>query len=288
MIYPGMNPLRADRQDYSLLETFKNHPAFGAVVSDPSTLPANFSIYDGRDIPNQLLPDTRFTPALPPLAYGCTGEAGAFSASIQDNELYDPEDLFLNTPPVGDTSQGRDIRLMLGMLKTRGPRKEDGTFGPTRGDYYNCYGAGKIDDTDAARIGLWINQYEKRGVIVGTWWYPEFSNTGLTGSLPTPSFNTSDASLHCYLITGWRTNPDGTLELEAIPWLGREFGTSGRGWMPKAIYNALMRQPYTGAFTQAKTPATGPQSVGIKAQIDHIAYVLAQFVFQLYFGMIRT
>ena len=265
----GLSKIRPDRRDYHFIKTF------GAAAPDPTTLPTTFSNYDGRAIPNQNFPDDRFTPPLPPMPMGCTGETGTFDAGIQDGTLYDPQDLYLNTPP-GDAG-GRDIRKMLKVLIERGPRKADGTPGPHRTVYFNVYGSGKIDDFDAARIALWINQLEKRNVIVGTWWYGEFSFPNNEGVIELPSFNTRQAGLHCYLITGWKGD-----KLEAIPWLGGGYGFGGRIYVSREIYNALMAQPWTAAFTISKIGATEPSTLGLKAQIDHIAYVLAQFVRNLW------
>ena len=83
----------------------------------------------------------------------------------------------------------------------RGNLKPDGSFGPKRLAYFNCYGAGAIDDFDAARIGTYINQRERRGVFVGSWWY--FGST-FAAEPPAPSFDIREAALHCYLVTGWK------------------------------------------------------------------------------------
>lgn len=263
----GLSKIRPDHRDYSLLHSARN---FGALLPDPEGLPANFSIYTGQSIPNQEMLDTRFTPPLPQLFYGCTGETGAFEAGIQDGELYDPKDLYDNTRPYVETT-GRDMRDMLDTLRTRGPRKADGTFGPKRTAYFNVYGAGRIDDFDAARIALWINQLEKRGVAVGTYWYPEFVQKDRNGSLPIPSFNTTYATLHAHLITGWRTLPNGIVELEDLSWQGDNYGVA---WIPRVLYNALLAQPWTGAFTSTKTTSGTPIPIGYTAIIDHLVYFI--------------
>lgn len=263
MMKSGLTKIRPDSRDYSLLHTY-------GAVADPSSLPLSFSIYDGRQIPNQNLQDNRFSPALPPLPYGCTGETGAFESGIQDETLYNPQDLYINTPP-GDFG-GRDIREMLKVLTKRGPKQADGSMGPKRTAYFNCYGAGKIDDFDAARIAIWINQIEKRGVYIGTFWY--WGDTPAT-VLETPSFKMSEASLHCYLATGWAHNDQiGEDELEVIPWVGQDFGTQGRFYITRTIYNALMVQPWTGAFTITKTEGQAGVPIGYQAIIDHLVYFI--------------
>lgn len=254
----GLNKIAPHRKDKSFLHTYS------AVVPDPKSLPEKFSIYDGRPIPSQIENDTRFTPPIPPLFNGCTGETGSFESGIQDGELYSPQDLYLNTSP-GDAG-GRDIRAMLQVLCDRGPRKADGNFGLKRSAYFNVYGAGKIDDTDAAKIALWINQEEKRGVYVGTWWY---WGSAPSAVLDVPSFKRAEASLHCYLITGW----DGD-DLEVIPWLGMTVGFGGKFKMSRVIYNALMAQPWTGAFTITKGGGMAPITIGVQAYIDHLVYFI--------------
>lgn len=275
MLKSGANRVYPDRHDYSLLHTF------GATMADVQSLPDEFSIYDGRAIPDQNSNDARFSPALDPLPYGCTGETGAFESGLQDGTLYDPRDLYLNTPP-GVDGTGRDIRAMLGMLISRGPRKADGSFGPKRSAYFNCYGSGPIDDYSAAKIGLWLNQREKRGVYIGSFFYPEFilpaagSGAGTVhvmsdGIVPTPSFNTSEASLHCYLATGWKKIA-GIEYLECLTWQGEEVGFKGVEYFTPQIYNALMAQPWTGAFTITKLSGYTPVPIGVQADIDHFVY----------------
>jgi hypothetical protein len=261
MIKNGLNKIYPNRHDYSIVHTF------GTTI-DPQGLPYSFSIYDGRPIPNQNDFDGRFTPALRPLPMGCTGEATTFMAGLEDGALYPPDDFYFATPP-GTDGQGRDIRTALSTAKNRGFKLPDGTIGARKGDYYNCYGAGAIDDFDAARIGLWVNQNEKRAVTVGSWWYPEFNVPQAGGILPTPSFNTNTATLHNWLIVGWEGD-----YLQVIPWEGMAYAMVGIVKMSRTLYNALMAQPWTGAFTQAKTPATGPIPVGYQAIIDHLIYFI--------------
>lgn len=262
----GLAKIQPDRRDYSLL---KSAHMFGALVPDPEGLPESFSIYGGQAIPNQNVSDTRFVPALRPLPYGCTGETAAFESGIQDGVLYDPADIYANTRPYAETT-GRDMRDMLDTLRRRGPRGADGTFGPKRTAYFNCYGAGKIDDFDAARIALWINQSEKRGVYIGTFWY---WGTNPPTTLQTPSFDMNLGTLHCYIATGWITW-GGKPYLEVIPWVGEGPGEKGRFYMSREIYNALMAQPYTGAFTITKTSSGTPVPVGYSAVIDHLIYFI--------------
>ena len=262
----GVNKIQPHRKDYSLLHTF------GATLPEPKGFPDKFSIYDGREIPNQTSYDNRFRPSVRPLPYGCTGETQSFDASIQDKKLFHPDDLYDNTPPFTDGT-GRDLRLSLQTTKERGFLESDGTFGYRRKQYFNVYGAGAIDDFDAARIALWINQDEKRGVSVGSWWYQEFMNPNGFGLLSLPSFRMEEASLHNYLVTGWKTIND-QLCLEMIPWLGMNYGNNGLCYASRPLYNALLAQPYTAAFTNTKKDTGQPITIGIQAYIDHLVYMI--------------
>lgn len=274
MIKNGLEKIKPHITDYSLIPSIKAGAVYGATsVPNPKGFPESFSIYDGRIIPDQELSDNRFSPILPPLPYGCTGETGTFDAGLQDNDLYNPEDLYESTP--GKPGQGRDMRMALTTLIARGGLRQNGTFGPKRKNYFNCYAAGKIDDFDAARIALWINQNEKRGVWVGSWWYPEFATPHANGTLSDPSYNTNYASLHAHLITGWKTI-DGELYLEDISWQGMSYGNKGIVYFSRAQFNRLMAQPYTGAFTETKLGANLPIPVGYQAVIDHLVYFIRQ------------
>lgn len=269
MIQNGLQKLKPDSRDYSVLRTF------GAVAPKPEGLPESYSIYDGREVPDQNSIDRRFKPALPAMPFGCTGETGAFESGIQDGKLYNPQDLYERTP--GIKGQGRDMRELFKTMVARGLLDNKGNIGEKRRAYFNCYGTGKIDDFDAARIALWINQGEKRGVYVGSWWYPEF-NEPENDVLPLPSFNLKYGSLHCYLVSGWRTRR-GVVELEVIPWIGKGYGNKGRVYVKREIYNALMSQPWTGAFTITKWGADAPVPVGYRAILDHLVYFLRSISF---------
>lgn len=259
MISQGLQKIWPHRKDYSLLHTF------GATTDG---LPYAFSVYDGRKIPYQREFDWRFTPPVRPLPMGCTGEAGAFAKGLEDGKLHNPAHLYDATPP-GVDGLGRDIRAMLQTLINRG------VDGDKALAYFNCYGSGKIDDFDAARLGLYVNQAERRSVIVGTWWYPEFLSP-FYGKLPIPSFNTNTASLHCYLVVGWEGE-----NLLIIPWLGNDYALNGIAKMPRFLYNSLMAQPYTGAFTITDKPSSTPLPVGWQAIIDHVVAFLRQNIFHL-------
>ena len=263
MIESGLKKITPDPSDYSLVHTY------GAIADDAQGLPAQFSIYNGEVIPDQRKPDIRFTPALRPLPYGCTGESQSFIGGLQDNALYRPDDLYDNTKPFVD-GEGRDMRDSLQTTIDRGYKSADGTLGNKRKRYFNCYGSGKIDDFDAARIGVWINQAERRAVTVGLWWYPEFDKTD-DGTVPLPSFNTNKASLHNVIITGWRTT-NGVEEVEVISWQGMKYGKKGLCYIPRPIYNALMEQPWTASFTLTKLGPEVPVVLGAQVWIDHLVY----------------
>lgn len=268
MVKNGLGKIKPDARDYSIVKTF------GALPADAAGLPEFFSVYDGRPIPNQDAVDDRFYPPLPPLPYGCTGETGTFDAGLQDNDVYNPSDMYYNTPP-GTQNEGRDMRASLATLKIRGPVRQNGTFGPKRVEYFNCYGAGAIDDFDAIRIALWINQNEKRGVWAGWWWYPDFAVPFADGTLKTPSYDTRQASLHAHLITGWKTIR-GERYLESVSWQGMEYGQKGLVYFSREQVNKLLKQPWTGCFTQTKLGANAPVPVGMQAVVDHLVYFVRQ------------
>lgn len=266
MIESGLNKIKPDRRDLSVVHTY------GALY-DEKGLPKGFSMYDGRKIPDQRTFDWRFTPPVRPLPMGCTAETGSFETGIADKEIYRPDLLYDNTAPYRD-GEGRDIRVLLKTIIEKDTLvAADGTIGPRRKAYFNCYGSGKIDDFDAARLGLAINQHEPRGIYIGTHWYPEFGSTKKDGIMPLPSFNTNESSLHCWLGTGW----DSTYKadyLEGISWQGDEYGKKGLHYIERAHYNALMQQPWTGAFTITKLGGDTPVPIGVQALIDHVVYWL--------------
>lgn len=258
----GLHPILPDRKDYSLI------PTFGSLALQMDGLPTSFSIYDGRTIANQNLPDTRFLPAGRPLPMGCVAETLTLEAGIKNKTVYPPDDFYMAIPP-GIDGEGRDIRKGLQASIDRGFKRQDGTFDKELA-YFNCYGSGRIDDFDAARFALWINQDEKRGVEIGSWWYSEFNDAPL-GYLPLPSFNTRQASLHCWLGTGFESTYKDDY-LEGISHQGMEYGDKGKHYVSREMYNAMMAQPYTGAFTITNTRGLSPVPVGVQAEIDHLLY----------------
>lgn len=266
MIKQGLNKISPNRKDFSLLHSF------GALDFDTKGLPATFSIFDGRVIPNQNELDERFSPASRPLPEGCTAETTTFIAGLEDGATYLPDAFYFATPP-GTDNTGRDIRTALQTSIDIGFRSDRiNPPGNKRTAYFNCYGSGKIDDYDATKIGIWINQQEKRGVSVGSWWYWGIFAKG-DGILPSPSFDISQATLHNWLVTGWVTIAD-VEYLECIPWCGMDSGNNGIVYISRVIFNALMGQPYTGAFTLTKVSSVTPIPIGYQAIIDHLVYFI--------------
>lgn len=264
----GLLKIRPQRKDNSFLHSY------GATVFDTKGLPTSFSIYNGEPIPDQDALDTRFSPALPPLPFGCTGESTSFICGVEDNALYNPMFTYLNTPP-GTFGVGRDIRASLESSIDTGLQNSSGNVGGKRTALFNVYGSRAIDDFDAARIAIWINQNERRAVSVGSYWYPEFESVLSNNILPIPSFNVSQATLHNYIITGW-VDIGGTPYLECISWQGMKYGKEGIVYMSRSLYNALMEQPWTGAFTVTKTSGAGAIPIGYTAIIDHLVYMIRQ------------
>lgn len=258
----GLLRINPHRKDWSLLHTF------GALEA-PTGLPDNFSLYNGQIIPNQEQNDTRFPFLIPPLPEGCTGESGAFETGLQDGVIYNPQDLYLATPP-GDPYSGRDMRDMLNTLINRGVKDANGNLSPKRVAYFNCYGSGAIDDTDAVRIALFINQWEKRGVYIGSQWC--WGDAPPAAFLYAPTLSAGNP-LHCYIATGWMTF-GGDVYLEIIPWLGMASGEQGRFYVKREYYNQLMATPYSGAFTITKVLGVSPVPIGVQAYVDHLVYYI--------------
>lgn len=257
------------RKDYSFLHTY---------AGSTEGLPESFSIYDGRPIPDQRFYDRRFTPPLRPGPMACTGETQTFIAGLEDNALYDPIDLYDHTPP-GTDGIGRDVRQSLKTSIEYGFKRADGARGFNRAAYFHVYGTGKIDDFDAVKIALWMHQNARRGVSVVTWWYTEMY-PDQNGNIQLPTFRTQEATLHNYLITGWRTR-NGVEELECIPWLGMEVGKKGLVYIPRPIFNKLINQVYTGCFILINEDGTLPITLGWIALWDH----LVSFIRQLYLNI---
>lgn len=265
----GVRKVKPDRRDYSFLHTY---------AGSTEGLPDTFSIYDGRPIPDQRTYDRRFNPPLRPGPMACTGETQTFIAGLEDGALYDPMDFYDATPP-GVDGIGRDVRQSLKTAVERGFKRADGVRGFNRAAYFHVYGSGKIDDFDAMRIALWMHQNSKRGISLVTYFYQEMLPDQF-GNIQLPTFNTKEATLHNYLITGWRKR-NGVEELECIPWLGMESGDKGKMYIPRPIFNKLINQPYTGAFILINEDSTLPITLGWVALWNH----LVAFIRQLYLNL---
>lgn len=256
MKHSGLLKIKPDRRDHHIVKHLER--TYGAL--DPLSLPEKFSIYDGRSIPNQDEPDTRFDPPLPPLPFACTAETTTFLCGLEDGKLYNPEWLYRNTPPFDNG--GRDIRDALNTAAKLGLMDDKGNIGGQDWDSYgHVYASGKIDDYDAARFSCYLLS---RGVSIGTWWYGIFTLAS-NGLLSAPSFNTNEASLHNWLVTGW--DKEG---IELIPWIGGQWDVKGLGYLSRGVYNALLNQPYTGAFSFYKLGDQKPITLGVQAYIDHL------------------
>lgn len=257
MIQSGLRKIKPHTKDDHFL------PSFGAPTYDVADLPKTFSLYDNRPIPNQNREDTRFTPSLSPMPYGCTGETTTFICGLQDKKLYNPQYTYSITPPYDNG--GRDIRDSLKTTIDTGLKDDKGVVGGKRTRYGHVYASGKIDDFDAQRIALYLNQ---RAISVGTFWYPEFMNAE-GGYLPVPSFDMKQGSLHNYAIVGWTTL--GEEYLEVIPWIGQQWAWNGRGYISRAIFNKLINQPYTGSFVLYDlADGKAPTTLGFQAILDNI------------------
>lgn len=253
--------------DYSLVHSLVK--SFGAGAVDTNGLPQSFSIYDGREIPNQNRFDTRFLPPVPPLPMGCVAETLTFQKSLKTGKTYRPDELYKAIPP-GIDGLGRDVRDGMKTTIKRGYQLADGSYGDKDLAYFNCYGAGKIDDFDAARLGLYVNQAEKRGIIMVMWWQSEYQFPN-GKFLPLVKQSIWNGSLHCPLGTGFEsTYKDDYIEI--IPWNGMEYALDGRVYMAREEYNAAMAMPWTGAFTITDAQGMSIVPIGLQAIVDHTTY----------------
>ena len=240
MIQNGYKKLKKDLRDYDFLKS-KKLAGVGVQTSD---LPSNFSVDAGLWMPNQNAMG---------LPYGCTGMTQADLCSDEDGVIYDPADIYDNTPP-GGRDDGRDIRDSLKVVCTEGrPIKRylsDGVGNP-RPAYFTVRPSGKIDYFDAVRIAILINQQEKRSVSVGTPWYPEWG-VAPNGFLRAPSdYSWGHAgSGHNWKVCGWKTI-DGVPYLLGKTWQGEEWGDGGWCYVSREIFNKTMKQFGTAAFTVA-------------------------------------
>lgn len=267
MIQNGLTKAPTDHRDYDL------HKTFGSTSYDTKGLPNTFDVDAGLTMPDQNAEG---------LPMGCTGYSQADLCNNEDATIYDPADIYLNTPP-GGRILGREIRKSMAVLLSRGPRTVTGGQGPKRTAFFNVRATGFLDWYDAIRVAMWVTQDEKRAVSVALPWFPEFEgiitnpdgSTSLqsmeSGILPIPAkLSWSNASGHNAVISGWTDKNTkgelirgGEVFLRVKSWQGRTYGDQGWCYMSRALVNALLNMPYTEAMTVTKLPAGSVQRVDL-------------------------
>lgn len=227
-----------DHRDYDF------HKTFGTANFDVSQLPENFSVDAGLTMPDQMADG---------YPMGCAGYEGADLCANQDNVAYDGGELYRATPPFDEG--GRDLRAMLSILKTRGPKTPDGKLGEKRTAYFNIRRTDTLDWFDAIRVAIWVNREEKRAAGTGVPWFPEFEDKiGPDGILQAPTqYAWKKANGHAAVDSGWET-VNGAPYLLVKSWQGRGYGKKGWCLMSREICNSLLNMYFTEAFTVTKRP----------------------------------
>lgn len=228
MIHNGAQPTRIDHRDYDLVKSF-------GLTTVPD-FPAELNLDNGLWNPDQN------AMALP---FGCTGFTQADLCADEDGVIYDPKDVYVNTPPYDDG--GRDIRAALDTVRKRGVRKYLSLDAPgnKRTAYFNIRAKPPLDWFDCFRLSLLSTKDEKRSISIGTPYFPEFVGTA-DGILPMPrDFNVARASWHNFKICGFTTK-NGQVYLVGKPWTGQYT------YISRPLINQLMNISGTAAFTTSK------------------------------------
>lgn len=230
----GLKPLKHDHRDYDFFKTKK----FAGI---PPTLPENYSVDAGFWFPDQRKENILGTIHVPALPYGCTDYSQNDLCMDEDTQPYNPMDIE-NVTHANDRG-GADIRESL-----------DATVKIRNGNhpaYFRIRASGAIDSFDAARLAMLSTSSEKRGVTVGTPWYPESTTVGKDGIMYVSDFSLYRATWHNWDVKGWKTI-NGEPYLICKPWLGPDYGDHGVSYVSRAVFNSLLAIRGTGMFTLDK------------------------------------
>lgn len=254
----GLQKIRRDHRDFDF------HKSFGTVQT---SLPASFDVDANLWMPDQNAMG---------LPMGCTGFAQSDLCADEDGVIYDPQDLYLNTPPGG--LNGRDIRDSLKTLETRGVREyiTSNALGNKRTAYFNVQSAGAIDMFDAIRLAIFSTQNEHRAVSIGIPWFSEFKYVKSDGILPVPIFDTSHVNWHNAKVSGW-VSIGGVLYLKVKSWQGASYGDRGWCYMSRELCNVLFSFNGTGAFTVTKVKPTDIQVVDMNVVAKIVSFIRQLF-----------
>jgi hypothetical protein len=228
----GVKPTKHDFRDYDYLKTKK----LGGILP---AFPAEYNVDAGIWAPNQEEVNYYFMPPVPAMPYGCTNYSQNELCMDEDGILQNPMDLENLTH--ANANGGSDLRSSLAAtIKLRGKDHPA---------YFNIKAQGIIDWFDACRITMLSTANEKRGVSVGTPWYPDFNMD--KAILPIPDFSLNRASWHNWVVKGWKTI-DGQVYLIGKPWLGADYADKGFCYISRPLFNALMNIRGTAAYTLDK------------------------------------
>lgn len=258
----GLKPVKWDRRDLDLFKTKK----FGAVTAFPEAYSTEVGMWnpsqnDGCDL---------FTPAVPPLFYGCTSYTGSDILTDEDKQLFNPMDIENITH--ANANGGTDIRTALRAV-TR--------LHPNHPQYFTIVPdldkGGSLDWFDAIRVALIVGKTENRAVSVGTPWFSTFMNPA-NGVISMPySYNLKLIPWHNWAIKGWKTI-NGQAYLIGKPWIGASYGDKGFCYISRADFNLLMSISGCAAYTLDKLmPGEVPQRVD-----SSVKQLLLSFFWQLF------
>lgn len=257
MIKSGVKPVKKDIRDYDY------HRTFGA--AKVVQFADNFTVDAGLIMPDQNADGYPF---------GCTGYAQIDLCIDEDFILYDPIFTYTHTPP--NDKGGRDLRDSLKCLIDLGPQTKEGVPGQKRLAYFNVRPIGSLDWFDSVRLVLYSNKGENRAVSVGTPWFNEFETPLSNGILPIPIWDIAQASWHNWVICGWETI-GGAPYLVGKSWQGNSFGDRGFHKVSRRIFNAIMEERGTAAFTVSKIEPAEIETVKLTWFQSAISYIANLF-----------
>lgn len=195
------------------------------------------------------------------MPYGCTNYGIADACSDEDVTFYNP--LILEEITHANARGGLDIREALSAAKK--------VFART--GYYNITSRLPIDPFDSIRIAILSALPEKRVVIMGTPFFPEFqtvphvSTVGEVSSLsilPTPQdFSLSRATWHCWDVKGYKT-------INGVPYLLCKMWTGSFFLMSRELCNSLFAIRGSVAYTLTKETPTQIQTIAADLTIVQI------------------
>lgn len=307
MIRSGTGPTERDARDYSYSLTFG--------TTAPERLPDEFNVDIGLTMPDQnadLNGDE------------CTGYTTCDLGTDQDGVEYCPEYTYMKTlemqglPP---ETRGSDIRPALKsasvygllpkenmpeILRGKGqaftsdqavwPVSLDAIAGKLehrKGKYFNVYTDSGLDWYDTFKSTIWGNRTDKRGISIGTPWFPLGCPMGI---MPDPTdtqiaqvrANPRSYSWHNYAIKGWtkyntegKLIRDGEIFLKAKAWTGREYGDKGWIYISERCINRLMEIPGSAAFTLKDATEADIQTIKLGMIAQVLLYMARLFRFRV-------